>query len=81
MIATMDRVRLDAFTEKDRVFEALELGGLEPCPDVASEAVRPLPVHPLDEPAPALHDDGRRAEATTLGAGWISERSYMLAVW
>jgi hypothetical protein len=33
---------------------------IEPLPDVAREAIESVAVHPLDEPAPDLDNDGRR---------------------
>jgi len=44
----------------DRSLERLEVAMIEPVPDVARESIERAPVHPLDHPAPALDDDGRR---------------------
>jgi len=52
--------REDPTRADDRPFERLEVPVIEPAPDVAREAIEPLPVHALDTDAPRGHNDGRR---------------------
>jgi len=52
--------REHAPTPKNRPLQGLEVPRVEPPPDVTGELVECATVHPLDEPTPALDDDGGR---------------------
>ena len=50
--------RQHAPAPNDRPLERLEVPVIEPLPDVARESIERGSTHSLDQPAPALEDDG-----------------------